>query len=208
MKRYFYFLFLATAFHAAAQQDFSYQNGDIIFQAGKGSDFEKAIFSVASAVDDWDFSHVGVIFIENEDIFVLEAAPKPGVAKTPLKEFLEESAAAVVTRLKPEYRYTISGALKRIMPLMGKPYDFTFHHDNDAYYCSELIQIAFIQNDGTPLFEATPLTFKDKNTGEISPFWIAYYEKYDEPIPEGEPGSSPAKLSKSEALEIVYKIVN
>jgi hypothetical protein len=211
MKKYFSLLALIILIGIKGNgqsESFQYQNGDIVFQVGKGSNFEKAIFLVTSGIDDYDFSHVGVIYIENDEIFVLEATPKPGVTQTPLSDFLNESAVMVVGRLKPQYQYVIPGAFEKIKPLMGKPYDFTFHHNNDAYYCSELIQIAFIQKDGTPVFEPTPLTFIDKDTGETAAFWVEYYKKYDEPIPEGEQGSSPAGLSKSNAIEIIHKVVN
>jgi hypothetical protein len=185
-----------------------FRNGDILFQTGKESDFENAITSVTSQHEELSFSHVGVVIIENDSVFVLEAVPDPGVTKTYIEDFINASHITVVGRLLPEFEPIIPDALQKIKLLIGKPYDFVFKNDNDAYYCSELIQITFKKDDGTPIFETIPMTFKDKETDVFNPYWIEYYDKYNEEIPEGEQGTNPTDLSKSEAIEIIYRINN
>jgi hypothetical protein len=174
--------------------------GDFLFQSGKGSNFENAVIHSTSEVCDWHFSHCGVVYFEKDSIFVLEATPEKGVVKTRYEDFYKDSNYLVVGRLKQDYQYVIPHSLSKILALIGKKYDFVFSPDNDAYYCSELIQQSFTDSVNCPLFEPVRMTFKDRDTGETLPFWIAYFKGLNAAIPEGEWGSNPTDLSHSDKL--------
>lgn len=196
---------------AYGQKPFDLRTGDVLFQSNKArTSFVRAIVSVTTSLDDLDFSHVGVAYEENGKRYVLEAISK-GVSKTPWEEFLKQSALVdgnplvVVGRLKARYRKTIPAAIEKMKSLIGKPYDFVFDAENDAYYCSELIWLAFRKPDGSPVFPASPMTFKDKETGETSPLWLNYFKKRNVRVPEGKPGTSPGEMSRSKALKIVHR---
>ena len=70
----------------------------------------------------------------------------------------------------------------------------------EAVYCSELVHASFLQDDGTPIFSAKPMTFKDPE-GETDPYWTEYYARLGVPIPEGEPGTNPNDLSRDPVLQ-------
>ncbi len=193
----------------SAQKPFDLKTGDILFQTNKArTSFVKAIENVTTSLDDLNFSHVGVVLVEDGQVFVLEAT-QPNVCKTPLAKFLKQAKSVdgnpvvVVGRLKPKYQKSIPRAIEILKSFLGKPYDYVFLPDNDKYYCSEIIYLAFLRPNGKSIFKATPMSFKDKETGKTSPLWEKHFERHKTPIPEGVLGTSPGERSRSKAIKIV-----
>ncbi len=187
------------------------QNGDLLFQEACNDNIDHAIKEVTESTGSYNFTHVGIVWINHTDTVVIEAAP-PVVAITPLASYLKPEgkciSATVAGRLKEPYRHLIPGAIEEALKLIGKEYDYVFIDGNDKYYCSELIYEIFTKaNNGTPIFELKPMTFKSGINGEFLPEWIEYYRELNEKIPEGEPGTNPGSLSKSDIVEIsgIYK---
>jgi len=209
LKQFFpiflFFLYSCTT----SVKEFSFQTGDLLFQVGKNSELNEAITEVTSGERDIHYTHIGIISIENDTVFVIEAIP-PEVSKTLLDTFLSRSAnwekkpMVAVGRLKPEYREVIPQALIRAKNLLGKPYDYVYSPDNDAYYCSELITFSFLNKQNMPIFEPIKMNFRDAD-GNLPVYWIEHFEKQNAEIPENELGSNPGELSKSEKIEIVYR---
>lgn len=187
---------------------FEMRTGDILFQAFEPSGYASAIESVSDGWGGYAFSHVGVAYIENGNAFVLEAIPY-GVSKTPIETFLRKSRqingrpAVAVARLKKKYRKAIPDAISTMLSLIGKRYDFVFDPSNDMYYCSEIIEIAF-RHRNKPIFDSAPMSFKDKQSGELNPYWIKHFEMHKGEIPEGVPGTNPSDMSKSPKLKIIH----
>lgn len=185
-------------------------DGDLLFQDQDCGPFCDAIERVTEGVDGLDFSHVGIVYNEEEVCYVLEAGGA-GVVKTPLDSFLNRSLDAqdrpkvVVGRLKSAYRYTIPAALERSLNLLGRKYDEVFDIGNDSYYCSELVYFAFRDSMDAPLFELRPMTFRDPETQQTFPVWADYFRELQTAIPEGQPGLNPGSISRSDKLEIVYR---
>ena len=101
-----------------AQKPFDLKTGDILFQTNKArTSFVKAIENVTTSLDDLNFSHVGVVLVEDGQVFVLEAT-QPDVCKTPLEKFLKQAKSVngnplvVVGRLKPKYQKSIPRAIE------------------------------------------------------------------------------------------------
>ena len=176
---------------AASGKGFALRTGDLLFKEYPAdSAFTDAVVAATLSLDQYRFSHVGVAVERNGAIEVIEAVFS-GVKVTPLDSFLltarhiGEQPVVMAARLKEQYRKAIPEVVKRMEQLIGKPYDREFLPGNDAYYC---------------IFEAQPMTFKDKATGETSPLWIRYFEELGRPIPEGVPGTNPGTMSRSECL--------
>ena len=194
------------------------RNGDLLFlQENSNDDFTKAINDATKSIKDYNFSHVGIAYKENNKWYVLEAIQK-GVSQSPIKDFISPrevidsldninlySSTIIVGRLKSKYTTCIPSAIKRIKTLIGKPYDIYFNANNDLYYCSELIQQNYIF-EGKPIFPYIDMTFKNQQNGKIDLFWIKHFADLHVPIPEGKPGSNPGELSKSFKINILGQI--
>lgn len=189
------------------------QTGDLLFQQWDGSDFAKAINAVTEGANGEDYAHVGLVLTVEDSLQVLEAVTGDGVILRPLQSFLNASLdddgnpRVAVGRLKKDYSDAIPDINQWATAKIGMPYDSLFVYGNEKYYCSELIHDAFNQNvAGGDVFELAPMTFKDPETKDFFPVWVDYYQKYNEAIPEGEPGINPGLMSRSEKIEIVDKL--
>ncbi|PKQ64931.1 hypothetical protein BZG02_03535 [Labilibaculum filiforme] len=190
---------------------FTLEKGDLLFQDLDSDSISDAIESVTGGAKDLSFSHVGIVDIKsNGDTVVLEAISK-GVTYTTLQSFLERSSTAdkkfkvEVGRLNPEFKSFIDKALEAGEKLIGKPYDAIYVMGDSSYYCSELIYDIFAsKGDSMEVFQLNPMTFKDANSGDFLPFWIAYYKNLGVEIPEGKPGLNPNGMHQSPNIEIVF----
>ncbi len=205
-------LLIILSLNCFGDDGFKLQTGDLIFQESCVGSMGSAIKEVTTSVEEYQFTHVGIVYIdENDSVFVIEAT-QPRVAKTPLHEYLHPKnekdcpPVSVVGRLKPEYQYCIPKAIEESFSLIGKEYDNGFILGDDKYYCSELIyEILLKANNGNPIFPLNVMTFKSSETGEISSGWREHFQKYNLPVPEGELGINPGAMSRSDVIEIVYR---
>jgi uncharacterized protein YycO len=202
------FLFLFCACTTSVEH-FRFQTGDLLFQVGKSSELSKAIAEATSGESCVHYTHVGIVIVENDTVYVIEATP-PKVCKTLLDTFLLRSANVTekpivsVGRLKKEYRKAIPQAVVRAKKLLGKPYDYVYSPDNDAYYCSELVTLSFLNKQDLPIFETVSMNFRDTD-GNLPTYWIEHFEGHNAVIPENRMGSNPGDLSKSDKIKIVYR---
>jgi len=194
----------------SCKDEYKPQTGDLLFMDLDCGEFCQAIKKVTYGVDGTFPSHIGVVWIQNNKSYVIEADTK-GVVRTRLDSFMSRSVDAkghpkiMVGRLKEEYRNEIPQAINRMLTLIGKPYDFAFDIDNDSYYCSELVYKGFQDKVGHPIFKLEPMTFNDPDTKAIFPIWEDYFKKLNISVPEGKPGLNPGSISRSDKIEIVYK---
>ena len=188
------------------------QEGDFLFQDLDCGPTCDAIEAVTWGVDSVKFSHIGFVVNDSGEWKVLEAISK-GVVLTPIDEFLNRSfddngnPKVWVGRLKPEYKQLVEKSIETIPDCLGMEYDDKFIYNNGKYYCSELIYDIFKNvNNGKPVFNLEPMTFKSLKSGEYFPVWIDYYKNLDFPIPQDSLGINPAGISRSEKIEIVKKL--
>ena len=198
---YFLFIFQVILLQGCVSKKFTYQTGDLIFQ-----DLDcalcNAIEHATVGYNNKPISHMGIIYLHNDSIFVIEAYDS--VQLTPLKNFLHRSSRIIIGRLKPPYRSLISPAINSALKKIGLPYDDEFALNNGKYYCSELVYEVFRDKEGKPLFDLIPMNFNNLSSGLPDSIWVDYFQKLHRPIPQGKPGSNPAYYSRNKKLDIIY----
>jgi len=189
--------------------NFQLQDGDLLFQSNDEGALSSAIDEATGRRGEVSFSHVGMVAIEEDGIYVLEAEPREGVRLTPLQAFLDASAhdadgnpLVVVKRLKDSL--SAKQAVKEGKKFIGQPYDFTYLPHNDAMYCSELVYESFLDADGNHLLQSKAMTFKNAE-GVTPDYWIQLFEKLGMDVPEGMEGTNPNDMLLDPALIEVYR---
>ena len=162
------------------------QSGDLLFvsdTSGMGQAVKEST---------GQYTHVAVVERVGDSLFVIDATQKRGVARRSIENTFANKMPVEVYRLT--IPFDTSAVLARAHALIGKPYDNAFLPDNDAYYCSELIQAAFGN-----LFESKPMNWRDKE-GKLPEYWKKHFEKLGIPVPEGVLGTNPTDMSHSPLL--------
>ena len=166
------------------------REGDLLFHVAPTGN---AITEVTPGMVD----HVAIVI--NADS-VIEAVGK-GVVITPLDSLLSQQGryeAASVRRC--DRRQSVSRARK----YLGRAYDYLYLPDNDDIYCSELVQIAFVDHKGRRIFQTVPMSFHN-DKGQITDYWKEFYARYNMEVPEGKPGTNPSELAKRKAVKMKRK---
>lgn len=215
MRHYFLSISFILLVASCAKKEFKLKTGDLVFSVSKeNTDFVNAIKTSTANKAETPFSHMGIVTVENNKTYIIEATAPEGVVKTLISDFIDKAAVSnnkpvmAVGRLKSEYRYTIAAAIENANSLLGQSYDYAYDESNDSYYCSELVRYAFRDTTNSFIFPALVMSFKNKESGETEPYWIAHYQQLNQPIPEGAPGTNPMDMSKSEEIEMVHYYYN
>ena len=208
MKNYFFIiLFYSILFSSCLpKQKFELQEGDLLFQDLDSSPLCDAIELVTPGYKDANFSHIGLVVLNNDTLKVLEAIP-PKVVLTDMKSFFNRSydtegrSKIIAGRLKDEFQHTIKDAIIYAKNKIGIKYDEVFLMNNNSYYCSELIFEAFEKDS---IFTLKPMTFLHPETNDTLTVWKNYYSKLGIKIPQNEPGINPGIMSLSDKIGIIY----
>jgi hypothetical protein len=200
MKRFIYMILL-IAFGKMAWAQQSLKQGDFLFQNIDCGPLCDAIEQVTFGRDSLKFSHIGLIYIKQDSVYVIEAIGK-SVTLTPYLQFKNRTQNPLyLGRVIPYYSGLIDGAILFAINQIGVPYDEAFLYNNQKYYCSELIYDAFkTSNQNQVFFELEPMTFKTPNSNDYFKEWVDYYKKLNIEIPEGKPGINPAGISRSNKI--------
>ena len=157
------------------------------------------ITDVTNGVGGMKIDHVAIFCKIGQHSYVLEAIQK-GVCLTPIDSFMTRRGAVLPARLKDTVGVALS--VERALKYLGKPYDFNFMPDDSAFYCSELVQKSYRYKSGELVFKPIPMSFHDK-TGKITQYGKDYESRQGLQVPEGEPGSNPGDVARSEAIKII-----
>ncbi len=177
------------------------REGDLLFVATSSTDFSKAITDATTWDDSLKYSHVAMVAEENGGYYVLEASSERGVVRTEWDDFVRTSASgeSCIVGMRLAVDYPVKEAVARAKAHLGEPYDWSYLPDNGKMYCSELIYESYRAADGSPLFTARPMNFRDAD-GNLPVFWIRLFEELGESIPEGVLGTNPNDLAKEGIL--------
>lgn len=130
---------------------------------------------------------------------VLEAIPHQGVTVNTLSDVLHrEDGRYVSARVRGVH---VEQSIANAQKYLGLPYDSVFLPGTAAIYCSELVQLSYVDRHGRLLFNTIPMSFHD-DSGNITDYWQQFYDLHHMSVPEGQPGSNPSDLMKRKQVVI------
>ena len=176
--------------------------GDLLFVAQAEAN---AITEVTQGVDGLAIDHVAILHRIGGDhgpLYALEAIPRQGVVLTPIDSLLarEQAATFVMARVDGADAAT---SVRNALRYVGKPYDDLFLPGDSAIYCSELVQMCYVDAAGNPVFGTIPMSFHDAS-GRILDHWTEFYRSRGMTVPEGLPGTNPGQLSRQPNVTIIF----
>lgn len=125
------------------------KTGDIIFR--KENNFISDIFS---KIDQSDFSHVGIVYIENNKIFVYHMEYKNtynDIQKDSIDVFLKLAENAMIYRLKSNKKYDFKNNINKVVDQNPK-FDFDFNLKNHKLYCTEFVNDIYYNTIGQDIY--------------------------------------------------------
>ncbi len=183
--------------------------GDLLFVVASDTDFSRAITEATAWEDSLKYSHVAMVVEENGEYCVLEASSEQGVVCLAWDDYMaihkNEHGRPHVVVMRLNADYPVKQAVARAKTHLGEPYDWSYLPDNGKMYCSELVYDSYRAADGSPLFTAHPMNFRDAN-GNIPSFWVDLFERIGETIPEGVLGTNPNDMAKESILVEVCRL--
>ena len=214
MKRLSIFLaFCACLSASCARQPESLRTGDLIFVGIPASysldstSMDAAIADATGAPDSLNLIHVAIAEVEGDQTWIIDATIKYGVDRHPLDTFLTQFTLKdgsypvfEVMRLKDDH--VAATAVERAKIFLGTPYDVAFLPDNGAFYCTELVQVSYLTDDGTRIFPSSPMNFKNAE-GEFPLYWQQLFALIGQPIPQDIPGTNPQAMARDPQLRPV-----
>lgn len=208
MKRYC-LLFLALL--AIACKGPQPKTGDLVFigipveyNAETGS-MDEAIVS-STGRGGLNLIHAAILEMADEGPMIIDATLAYGVDRHPLDTMLHQFTLRdgsmptfIVKRLKNGFKPAF---IDRAKSYCGRPYDLKFLPGDDQLYCTELIQMCYLDGSGNPIFPSKPMNFKNAD-GEFPHYWTWLFDLIGMDIPQDVPGTNPQDMSDSEFLVTV-----
>ena len=177
------------------------EEGDLLFVAQTE---DNAITQVTQGIDNLAIDHVAIMHRiggKGGPLYALEAIPRQGVVLTSIDSLVvrEQGATFVLGHVQGvDAARSVRSALRYV----GLPYDDLYLPGDSAIYCSELVQMCYVDTAGRPIFGTIPMSFHDR-TGRILDHWTEFYRQRGMAVPEGLPGTNPGQLSRHPQVTIV-----
>ena len=146
--------------------------------------------------------HVAIATWVNGSLYALEAIDD-GVALTPFNDFKQRTLSKgdmLLGRLRD--RSGIDQSVSNALEHLGKPYDNLYMIDTQEIYCSELVQLSYVNGKGQRLFPLINMSFHDRQ-GHILDYWREHYARHGMAVPEGALGTNPAQIASDPAIQII-----
>lgn len=182
---------VAGSFALGARQ---IEEGDLLFVAQAQ---DNAITQVTQGIDSLAIDHVAIMHRIGGctgPLYAIEAIPGQGVVLTPIDSLVarEQEATFVLGRVQAvDAHQSVRSALRYV----GRPYDDLYLVGDSAIYCSELVQMCYVDTLGQQIFGTIPMSFHDRS-GRILDYWTEFYRQRGMAVPEGQPGTNPGQLSR------------
>ena len=138
------FFYLCLWFHAPQVRGDQWESGDIVMRHGTGLWSE---FFRIHSVRDPRFSHVGVVWVENGEVYCIHSegddlSGRGAVQMVTLRQFFKPSRGNGHFRLRLPAEVRMHFA-REVRKLIGVPFDWRFNtDDHSALYCTELVEVA------------------------------------------------------------------
>lgn len=187
--------------------------GDLIFVGrpqDNPSDEDSMDSAISAATGSGSVNRIHTAIVEVDSlgqVWIIDATIKRGVDRHPLDTFitdfrLKDGSFPVfeVKRLKDDAR--AEEFVRNAKRYLGLPYDMFFMPGNDAMYCTELVYESYRTPEGTPVFHEAPMNFKSPD-GTFPSYWIRFFDRIGQEIPQGIPGTNPQKMSEEPSLRPV-----
>lgn len=198
MKRLFFLVLLVLSF--ACGRGERLRSGDLIFVAPrlKADGMDEAILAATGGSEGLDFTHVAMVEVRGDSVWVIDATGQRGVSRRPLEVFLEDFPQSVFA-VRRVNGVDAPAAVSRARSYCGRSYDYRFLPDNEDLYCSELVQKCYLDASGAPVFPSEPMNWLAPD-GSLPSYWEELFAALGMPVPQGVPGTNPQKMSQSARL--------
>ena len=189
------------------------RNGDLIF-VGRPADFDAETESMDAAISSatgeegrLNMIHVAIAEVKGDSIWVIDATIKRGVDRHPLDTFFTDFRHRdgrypefIVKRVKG---VDADVAVERAKALCGRAYDFRFLPDNEEMYCSELVQVCYLDAQGQQIFKSEPMNWLAPD-GTMPPYWERLFSALGMDDPQGVPGTNPQRMAEETPYRISF----
>ena len=199
MKHLYLILLLACALGVNAQQQVL--EGDLLFaySSTAGRAISDATVHDSTALPIY---HVAIATWIGDKLYALEAIDE-GVVLTLYDKFQERTTSKGGMQIgRLHDRSGVDQSVSNAMEHLGKPYDDLYMIDTQEIYCSELVQLSYVNGKGQRLFPLINMSFHDAQ-GRILDYWREHYAKHGMAVPEGALGTNPAQIANDPAIEII-----
>lgn len=182
------------------------RNGDLIFvglpvayDAETGT-MDAAISSATGEEGAVNLIHVAIAEVQGDSVWIIDATIAHGVDRHPLDTFLTDFTLRdgsypefIVKRVKG---IDADAAVERAKSFCGRAYDLRFLPDNDDLYCTELVQMSYLDKSGKPVFESEPMNWLAPD-GTMPAYWEWLFGQLGMDVPQGLPGTNPQRMAQS-----------
>lgn len=204
-KLLFIFTILFLAIGCGSRKD-GLRSGDLIFvglpvayDAETGT-MDAAISSATGEEGAVNLIHVAIAEVQGDSVWIIDATIAHGVDRHPLDTFLTDFTLRdgsypefIVKRVKG---IDADAAVERAKSFCGRAYDLRFLPDNDDLYCTELVQMSYLDKSGKPVFENEPMNWLAAD-GTMPAYWEWLFGQLGMDVPQGLPGTNPQRMAQS-----------
>jgi uncharacterized protein YycO len=198
MHKILFIFYLLTSCITQEATTYDFNTGDIIFHTSKSSQSQ-----AIQAITNSKYSHVGVIYKLNGELYVFEAIQP--VSLTPLRTFISRGKGKkfTVKRLKNTSiinNNNFSDAYVYARKQVGKNYDSKFLWSDDRMYCSELVWKIYKQI-GIEVGEIQTFSSFNFSSPEVTQI---VRKRFPDGLPMNELVVTPISIANSNLLYTVY----